>query len=136
MHSGTTAQQTFSSAANIKSIYITGSSDVTNWYRAFRTATNLTRLEIVGINSSATFSQTFDAADSLQELKAPGIAEDLDLSDSHGLTAESLNAIFRDLATVGSSGANAKTIDVRNTVGASGCDTSIATSKGWQVTTS
>ena len=46
------------------------------------------------------------------------------------------NAIFRDLATVGSSGANAKTIDVRNTVGASGCDTSIATSKGWQVTTS
>ena len=131
MHSGTTAQQTFSSATNIKSIYLTGSADVTNWYRAFRTATNLTRLEIVGINSSATFSQTFDAADTLQELKAPGIAQDIDLSDSHGLTAESLNAIFSDLATV-----TGKTIDVRNTVGASSCDTSIATSKGWTVTTS
>jgi hypothetical protein len=136
MHSGTSARELFNAADQIKSTYITGSADVTDWYRAFRSNTQLARLEIVGINSSATFSQTFDAADSLQELKAPGIAEDLDLSGCHGLTAESLNLIFTDLATVGSSGANAKTIDVRNTVGASSCNTSIATSKGWQVTTS
>lgn len=131
MHSGTSAREMFNATDQIKSIYLTGSADVTDWYRAFRTNTQLARLEIVGINSSATFSQTFDAADGLQELKAPGIAQDIDLSDSHGLTAESLNAIFSDLATV-----SGKTIDVRNTVGASGCNTSIATSKGWTVTTS
>jgi len=131
MHSGTSAREMFNTSDQIKSIYLTGSADVTDWYRAFRSNTQLCRLEIVGINSSATFSQTFDAADSLQELKAPGIAQDIDLSDSHGLTAESLNAIFSDLATV-----SGKTIDVRNTVGASTCDTSIATNKGWTVTTS
>jgi hypothetical protein len=131
MHSGTSAREMFNGTDQIKSIYLTGSADVTDWYRAFRTNTQLARLEIVGINSSATFSQTFDAADGLQELKAPGIAQDIDLSDSHGLTAESLNAIFTDLATV-----SGKTIDVRNTVGASSCTTSIATDKGWTVTTS
>jgi hypothetical protein len=131
MDSGTSAQRMFSSADTVVSIYITGSADVTDWFRAFKTTTNLVRLEIDGINSSATYSDTFTAADSLQELKAPGIAQDIDLSDSHGLTAESLNAIFSDLATV-----TGKTIDVRSTVGASTCDTSIATNKGWTVTTS
>ena len=131
MHSGTSARELFNSADQIKSIYITGSASVTDWYRAFRSTTQLVRVEIIGINSSATFSQTFDSANSLQELKAPGIAQDLDLTDCNGLTAESLNAIFSDLATV-----TGKTIDVRTTVGASACDTSIATSKGWTVTTS
>ena len=130
MHSGTSARELFNSADQIKSIYITGSASVTDWYRAFRTTTNLTKLEIYGINSSATFTQAFDNADGLQELKAPGIAQNIDLSDSHGLTAESINAIFSDLATV-----SGKTINVSNTVGASGCDTSIATGKGWTVTT-
>ena len=130
MHSGTSARELFNSADQIKSIYITGSANVTDWYRAFRTTTNLAKLEIYGINSSATFTQAFDLADGLQELKAPGIAQNIDLSDSHGLTAESINAIFSDLATV-----SGKTINVSNTVGASTCDTTIATSKGWTVTT-
>ena len=130
MHSGTSARELFNSADQIKSIYLTGSAGVTDWYRAFRTTTNLAKLEIYGINSSATFTQAFDLADGLQELKAPGIAQNIDLSDSHGLTAESINAIFSDLATV-----SGKTINVSNTVGASTCDTSIATSKGWTVTT-
>lgn len=136
MHSGTTAREMFNTSDQIKSIYLTGSASVTDWYRAFRNAFQLTRVEIYGINSSATFSQTFEGADSLQELKAPGIAQDIDLTDCHGLTAESLNAIFSDLATVGSAGSNTKTIDVRTTVGASTCDTSIATNKGWSVTIS
>jgi hypothetical protein len=47
------------------------------------------------------------------------------------MTKEVLNGIFESLATVSS-----KTIDVSGCLGASTCDTSIATDKGWSVTTS
>ena len=46
------------------------------------------------------------------------------------MTKEVLDELFESLATV-----SGKTIDVSGTVGASTCDTTIATSKGWTVTT-
>ena len=58
---------------------------------------------------------------------AAGAAAPIALNFS-GLDADALNALFTSLDTV-----TAKTITVTGSVGASSCDTSIATAKGWTV---
>jgi hypothetical protein len=58
---------------------------------------------------------------------AAGAAAPIALNFS-GLDAAALNALFASLDTV-----TGKTITVTGSVGASSCDTSIATAKGWTV---
>ena len=83
------------------------------------------------MSGGTSFTSTFASCDALNVVDIPGIAHNVDFSDCHGMTKEVLDGIFESLATVSS-----KTIDVSGTIGASTCDTSIATNKGWSVTTS
>ena len=83
------------------------------------------------MSGGTSFTNTFVNCDALNIIDVPGIAHNVDFSSCHGMTKEVLDGIFESLATVSS-----KTIDVSGTVGASTCDTSIATNKGWSVTTS
>lgn len=62
-----------------------------------------------------------------------GVRENISYSGCKMLTKESLNDIFNNLAVVGASGAGVKTITITNTAGLTGCDRTIATSKGWTV---
>ena len=80
--------------------------------------------------TGASFTDTFTRADSLSVVDIPGISNNVDFSDCHSMTKEVLDGLFESLATV-----SGKTIDVSGTVGASTCDTTIATGKGWTVTT-
>jgi len=135
MYNNTNCDDLFKNSTYIKHIYITGSNNVTNWSDAFSGCINLVKLEADMSYTGATFTNTFNRADCLQTVDIPGISNNVDFSDCHGMTKEVLNGIFESLATVGGAGSGTKTIDVSGTVGASTCDTTIATNKGWTVTT-
>ena len=130
MNQNTNCNDLFRGATRIKAIYITGSNNVTNWNEAFQSNARLVKLE-ADMSGGTSFTNTFQSCDCLQVVDIPGIAHNVDFSDCHGMTKEVLDGLFESLATV-----SGKTIDVSTTVGASTCDTSIATSKGWTVTTS
>jgi hypothetical protein len=131
MHQNTTCDDLFKTVGRVKAIYITGSNNVTNWNEAFSGCRELTKLEADMSYTGATFTSTFVNCDALNVVDIPGISNNVDFSSCHGMTKEVLDGIFESLATV-----TGKTIDVSGTVGASTCDTSIATDKGWTVTTS
>ena len=130
MHQNTNCNDLFRAASRPRAIYITGSNNVTNWNEAFHSNARLIKLE-ADMSGGTSFTSTFAGCDSLQVVDIPGIAHNVDFSDCHSMTKEVLNGIFESLATVSS-----KTIDVSGCLGASTCDTSIATDKGWSVTTS
>jgi hypothetical protein len=130
MHQNTNCNDLFRAASRPRAIYITGSNNVTNWNEAFHSNSRLIKLE-ADMSGGTSFTSTFAGCDSLQVVDIPGIAHNVDFSDCHSMTKEVLNGIFESLATVSS-----KTIDVSGCLGASTCDTSIATDKGWSVTTS
>jgi hypothetical protein len=131
MNNNTNCDDLFKNSTYIQHIYITGSNNVTNWNEAFRGCVNLVKLEANMSYTGASFTDTFVRADSLSVVDIPGISNNVDFSDCHSMTKEVLDGLFQSLATV-----SGKTIDVSGTVGASTCNTSIATSKGWTVTTS
>ena len=131
MNNNTNCDDLFKNSDNIQHIYITGSNNVTNWNEAFRGCVSLVKLEADMSYTGASFTDTFIRADSLSVVDIPGISNNVDFSDCHSMTKEVLDGLFESLATV-----SGKTIDVSGTVGASTCDTSIATGKGWTVTTS
>ena len=69
------------------------------------------------------------SVNALKRLKATGIASTFRLVDC-GLTADALDELMTNCATV-----SGKTMDIRGNPGAADCDTTIATNKGWTVTT-
>lgn len=76
------------------------------------------------------FSQTGQTGTyELQRIRATGIACTFTIRDSH-MSADALDELMTNCATV-----TGKTMDLRNNPGASTCDTTIATNKGWTVTT-
>jgi hypothetical protein len=130
MHQNTNCNDLFRACSRVKAIYITGSNNVTNWDEAFQSNSRLIKLE-ADMSGGTSFTNTFVTCDSLQVVDIPGIAHNVDFSDCHSMTKEVLDGLFESLATV-----SGKTIDVSGCLGASTCDTSIATNKGWSVTTS
>jgi hypothetical protein len=62
-----------------------------------------------------------------------GTSRDISYANCNQLSIEELNSIFNNLATVGASGSNTRTITITNTRGSTGCDRSIAIGKGWAV---
>ena len=136
MYNNTNCDDLFKNSSYIQHIYITGSNNVTNWNEAFSGCVNLVKLEADMSYTGATFTSTFNRADSLSVVDIPGISNNVDFSDCHSMTKEVLDGLFESLATVGGAGSGTKTINVSGTVGASTCDTTIATNKGWSVITS
>jgi hypothetical protein len=84
----------------------------------------------VPLNNNSLFSQTgILFGGELQRIRATGIACTFTIRDNH-MSADALDELMTNCATV-----TGKTMDLRNNPGASTCDTTIATNKGWTVTT-
>ena len=84
----------------------------------------------VPLNNNTLFNQTnISAGGELQRIRATGIACTFTIRDNH-MSADALDELMTNCATV-----TGKTMDLRNNPGASTCDTTIATNKGWTVTT-
>lgn len=87
-----------------------------------------------GSNNLSSLSVVFNAPHNLRRIRATGFAQSFSLPNPNMMGISALNELYTNLATVGASGANAKTITVTGSPGVTGDDTSIAISKGWAVT--
>lgn len=93
-------------------------------------AYNLSALSVPLGSTNSLFSQSGQTGThELQRIRATGIACTFTVRDSH-MSADALDELMTNCATV-----TGKTMDLRNNPGASTCDTTIATNKGWTVTT-
>lgn len=93
-------------------------------------AYNLSALSVPLGTANGLFTQTGQTSThELQRIRATGIACTFTIRDSH-MSADALDELMTNCATV-----TGKTMDLRNNPGASTCDTTIATNKGWTVTT-
>ena len=92
-------------------------------------AYNLSALTVPLNNNNLFFQTSLTATHELQRIRATGIACTFTIRDSH-MSADALDELMTNCATV-----TGKTMDLRNNPGASTCDTTIATNKGWTVTT-
>jgi hypothetical protein len=93
-------------------------------------AYNLSALSVPLGTANGLFSQTGQTGThEIQRIRATGIACTFTIRDSH-MSADALDELMTNCATV-----TGKTMDLRNNPGASTCDTTIATNKGWTVTT-
>ena len=98
----------------------------------FNTCYSLREIPTIGISAGAT-PPSFASLQSLQKCGLTGIGQTVSFANCQmGFTA--LNDLYTSLATVGVSGAAAKTITVTNNWGTTGDNTMIAISKGWAVT--
>lgn len=108
---------------------LTGAPTLTNM---FNTCYSLREIPTIGISAGAT-PPSFASLTSLQKCGLTGIGQTVSFANCQmGFTA--LNSLYTSLATVGVSGAAAKTITVTNNWGTTGDNTMIAISKGWAVT--
>jgi hypothetical protein len=69
-----------------------------------------------------------------QRIKVRALAVNLTLPNPNKMSPTELNELFTNLATVGASGAGARTLTITNSWGATGCNRGIATVKGWTIT--
>ncbi len=87
-----------------------------------------------GSSNTSTFSSIFSGMPALRRIKATGFAQSFVLPNPNMMGASALNELYTNLATVGASGAGAKTLTVTGSLGTAGDNIVIATSKGWTVT--
>ena len=84
----------------------------------------------VPLNNNSLFSQTnVSFGGELQRIRATGIACTFTIRYNQ-MSADALDELMTNCATV-----TGKTMDIRNNPGTADCDTTIATNKGWTVTT-
>lgn len=84
-------------------------------------------------NSTISYANAFLSCRSLRRIQMLNVANNISVA-SCLLSANELNEIYTNLATVGAAGSNAKTITVTGNWGTPADNPSIATNKGWQVT--
>lgn len=92
-------------------------------------AYDLSALTVPLNNNSLFFNTNVSGGGELQRIRATGIACTFTIRDNH-MSADALDELMTNCATV-----SGKTMDLRNNPGTSTCDTTIATNKGWTVTT-
>lgn len=122
----------FNSCQSLASVPLLDTSAVTNASNMFNACPVLMTLPAINLGgvTSGNFTNTFNGCTSLSVMSATGINQTVSFA-SCKLSATQLNAIFTALSSTGTG----KTITVTGNYGASTCDTSIATAKGWTVTT-
>ena len=132
----TTAGTNFTSFANscsalttFSGLTLTGAPTLTNM---FTSCGNLKTIPTMGISSGAVMP-SFINLNSLQSCGMTGIGQNVDFTNCQ-MSGTELNALYTSLATVGASGAGAKTITITGNWGAATDTPSIATNKGWAVT--
>ena len=92
-------------------------------------AYDLSALTVPLNNNSLFFQTNIVGGGELQRIRATGIACTFTIRDNH-MSADALDELMTNCATV-----TGKTMDIRNNPGTADCDTTIATNKGWTVTT-
>ena len=92
-------------------------------------AYDLSALTVPLNNNSLFFNTNVSGGGELQRIRATGIACTFTIRDNH-MSADALDELMTNCATV-----TGKTMDLRNNPGSADCDTTIATNKGWTVTT-
>jgi hypothetical protein len=108
---------------------LTGAPTLTNMFTSCQA---LKIIPTMGVSSGAVMP-AFNNLSSLQSCGITGIGQNVNFTNCQmGSTA--LNALYTSLATVGASGAGAKTITITGNWGAATDTPSIATNKGWTVT--
>ena len=85
-------------------------------------------------SSTIQLNTVFNNDNALRKINMYGVAQNITLPNPSMLGPTALNNIYTNLATVGASGANAKTITVTGSWGTASDNPMIAISKGWAVT--
>jgi surface protein len=108
---------------------LTGAPTLTNMFTSCQA---LKIIPTMGVSSGAVMP-AFNNLSSLQSCGITGIGQNVNFTNCQ-MGATALNALYTSLATVGASGAGAKTINITGNWGAATDTPSIATNKGWTVT--
>ena len=124
------AHEMFSQAINLKEINATSIGTDTDGRNLFSSAANVQEIGSFSLGNVTNLTGAFNNMRNLQRMKATGIKATVDFSSCGSLSADAIDEIFTNLATVSSG-----TINVSNNNGSSSCTTSIATTKGWTVVT-
>lgn len=114
-------------ATNLRKVKLISSSALTNLNQSFHYARALEDLEITdcsGVTTTNLFTENF----SLKRLILTGLTRGVNISNQNH-DADSLNAFFTSLGTA----SGAQNITITGNPGASTCNQSIATTKGWTV---
>lgn len=85
-------------------------------------------------SGTSAYTTIFNNANGLRKINMYGVNQNITLPNPSMLGPTALNNIYTNLATVGASGANAKTITVTGSWGTVSDNPMIAISKGWAVT--
>jgi hypothetical protein len=115
---------------SIKKVHISNSSLLTHINFSFNNASNIHDINIADASALTDTTNAFAGCNSLQKLILGGITIGFGINGCL-LGATELNAMFTALGTASGS----QTIDVRNNPGSATCDPTIATAKGWTITT-
>jgi hypothetical protein len=110
---------------------------VTNMSNMFNNCSSLQSIPIIetsGVSSVANANNMFSTCPSLAKARTDGLRFAISYNGCK-LTANSLNDIFTGLGTAAGATVADRTIDVRNNIGSTTCNTTIATAKGWTVQT-
>ncbi len=125
---GTNFSYMFSNCYALQSIPLLNTAAVTSFYNMFSGCTSLQSIPLLNTAAGTDFSYMFNGCSSLTSARLAGTAYSIDYSNAQ-LSGGALNEIYRGLATVTS-----KTITVTGNYGTAADDPTIATAKGWTVT--
>jgi hypothetical protein len=121
----------FNQTVNLKEINATSIGTDTDGRNLFSSAENVQEIGSFSLGNRTNLTNAFNNMRNLQRMKATGIKASVDFSSCGSLSADAIDEIFTNLATVSSGN-----INVSNNNGSATCTTSIAQNKGWTVTTS
>jgi hypothetical protein len=124
----TTTDQMFNGCYSLVTVPELNTSLITNTYAMFYQCPGLTNLSL-NLSSTTNSSLFFNSSTSLQKFTATGLKRGMSLLNCQ-MSATELNNFFTSLGTA----SGAQTIVVTGNHGASTCNTSIATAKGFTVT--
>lgn len=128
---GTNMLGMFGNCRALSAVPLFSTASVTNASTMFSGCTNLAvvpALNFGAVSSATNLNNAFQTCTSLQKMSATGIAYTFSIA-SASLSAAELDAIYTNLATV-----VGQTITVTGNFGTAGDDPTIATNKGWTVT--
>ncbi len=124
------AHDMFNDAFYLKTINPTSIGTDTDGRNIFGDCQNCQEIGAFSLSNQTNLTGAFLNMRNLQRMKATGIKATVDFSSCGSLSADAIDEIFTNLATVASG-----TINVSNNNGSATCTTSIATGKGWTVVT-
>jgi len=135
----------FSSCTTLKylpkfNVSISTANKAVSYASMFSSASRITEIPdydfigVTGSNNTGSLNAIFASCPMVSRIRARNFCQSFSLPNPNMMGATALNELYTNLAVVGASGANAKTLTVTGSLGTASDDISIATSKGWAVT--